>query len=64
MAFTSVAVIEWFAADDPSRLRRLAVRFASIALPEQTITTRIWGAGEREGRACYAYETSPTPAQW
>jgi acyl dehydratase len=58
MAFISVAVIERFAADDPSRLRRLAVRFASIALPEQTITTRIWAAGEREGRDCYAYETT------
>jgi acyl dehydratase len=46
MAFTSVAVIENLAADDPTRLRRLAVRFASIALPEQTITTRIWETGE------------------
>jgi len=58
MAFTSVAVVERFTPDDPSRLRRLAVRFASIALPEQTITTRLWAAGEREGRACYAYETT------
>jgi acyl dehydratase len=58
MAFTSVAVIEKFVADDPTRLKRLAVRFAAIALPEQTITTRIWSAGEREGRACYAYETT------
>jgi acyl dehydratase len=57
MAFTSVAVIERFAADDPSRLKRLAVRFASIALPEQTITTRIWDAGESEGTARYAFET-------
>ena len=30
----------------------------SIALPEQTITTRIWAAGEREGRDRYAYETT------
>jgi acyl dehydratase len=58
MAFTSVAVLERFAPDDPTRLRRLAVRFASIALPEQTITTRIWSAGERDGRDCYAYETT------
>ena len=58
MAFTSVAVVERFTPDDPSRLRRLAVRFASIALPEQTITTRLWAAGGREGRACYAYETT------
>jgi acyl dehydratase len=58
MAFTSVAVIEGFAAEDPSRLRRLAVRFASIALPEQAITTSLWRAGERDGRDCFAYETT------
>jgi acyl dehydratase len=58
MAFTSVAAIESFTPDDPSRLRRLAVRFASIALPEQTITTRFWEAGERDGRRAYAYETT------
>jgi len=58
MAFTSVAVIERFTPDDPSSLRRLAVRFASIALPGQTITTRLWSAGERDGRASYAYETT------
>ena len=58
MAFTSVAVLESFASEDPARLKRLAVRFASIALPEQTITTRLWAAGEREGRSAYAFETS------
>jgi acyl dehydratase len=58
MAFTSVGAIQSFCADDPQRLRRLAVRFASIALPEQTITTRYWDAGERDGRSCYAYETT------
>ena len=57
MAFTSVAAIESFCADDPTRLKRLAVRFSKIALPEQTITTRLWEAGERDGRAAYAYET-------
>jgi acyl dehydratase len=53
MAFTSVAAIEHVCPDDPSLLKRLAVRFASIALPEQTITTRIWDAGD----SSYAYET-------
>jgi acyl dehydratase len=53
MAFTSVAMIGHACADDPTRLRRLAVRFASIALPEQTITTRIW---DTDGG--YAYETT------
>ena len=58
MAFTSVGAVQSFCADDPSRLRRLAVRFAKVALPEQTITTRFWSAGEREGRSAYAYETT------
>lgn len=53
MAFTSSAVIESFCADDPTRLERLAVRFAKTVQPEQTITTRIWDAGE----GTYAYET-------
>lgn len=54
MAFTSVALIGHACADDPTRLRRLAVRFASIALPEQTITTRIWDLGD----GSYSYETT------
>jgi len=58
MAFASVAALKSFAPDDPTRLKRLAVRFASIALPEQTITTKIWEAGERDGRSAYAFETA------
>jgi acyl dehydratase len=54
MAFTSRAVIERACPDDPTRLKRLAVRFASIALPEQTITTRIWDVED----SSYAYETT------
>ncbi len=58
MAFTSVATIESFAADDPTRLRRLAVRFAKMAFPEQTVTTRLWKSGENDGRTVYSYETT------
>jgi acyl dehydratase len=54
MAFTSVALIAHACPDDPTRLKRLAVRFASIALPEQTITTRIWDLG----KGAHAYETT------
>jgi acyl dehydratase len=53
MAFTSVAAIEHACPDDPTRLKRLAVRFAAIALPEQAITTRIWDTGSG-----HAYETT------
>jgi acyl dehydratase len=55
MAFTSVAVIENNCADDPQRLDRLAVRFAKIALPEQTITTRLW---RPKGSGTVSFETS------
>jgi acyl dehydratase len=42
MAFTSHAVIGAFAGGDPTRLKRLAVRFSKPVLPGQDITTRIW----------------------
>jgi acyl dehydratase len=54
MAFTSVAAIQHGCPDDPTRLRRLAVRFAKPITPRQTITTRLWDAGS--GRI--AYETT------
>jgi hypothetical protein len=53
MAFTSVAVIQHACPDDPTRLERLAVRFAKPVQPSQAITTRIWAPGG----GAYAYET-------
>jgi acyl dehydratase len=53
MAFTSIAVIEHACPEDPTRLSRLAVRFAKTIQPGQTITTRIWDAGD----GVYGYET-------
>ncbi len=58
MAFTSVGLLQSFAPDDPSRLQRLAVRFSKVVQPKQTITTRYWEAGEKDGAKSYAYETS------
>jgi acyl dehydratase len=54
MAFTSRAVIGHACPDDPTRLKRLAVRFSKPCLPGQTITTRIWSAGD----GAFAYETT------
>jgi acyl dehydratase len=53
MAFTSVAVIEHACPEDPTLLKRLAVRFSRTVQPGQTITTRIWA----EGGGTYRYET-------
>ena len=54
MAFTSRAVIGHACPEDPTRLKRLAVRFSKPCLPEQTITTRIYGTGG----GTYAFETT------
>jgi acyl dehydratase len=54
MAFTSVAAIQHACPDDPERLERLAVRFSKTVQPKQTITTRIWDAGN----GAHAYETT------
>jgi acyl dehydratase len=54
MAFTSVAVIQGSCPDDPTRLRRLAVRFARPVQPGQSITTRMWESGD----GSVAYETT------
>jgi acyl dehydratase len=57
MAFCSKAVIETVGASDPRRLRRLRVRFVRPVLPGQTITTRIWAAGETPERKTFEFET-------
>jgi hypothetical protein len=53
MAFTSVAVIGHGCPEDPTRLKRLAVRFSRTVQPGQAITTRIWAS---DG-GTYGYET-------
>ena len=58
MAFTSWAVVQSVAGGDSTRLKRLAVRFSRPVLPGQTITTRIWKAGEDGGSTLYGYETT------
>ncbi len=57
MAFTSKVMIDRLAEGDPTRLRRLAVRFARPVLPGDTITTRVWPAGARDGRQVFDFET-------
>jgi acyl dehydratase len=54
MAFTSRAVIQTACPEDPSRLRRLAVRFSKTVQPKQSITTSIWKSGD----GSFAYETA------
>jgi acyl dehydratase len=46
MAFCSRAIVDGFCSDDPTRLRRFAVRFAKIVQPSEKITTSLWDAGD------------------
>jgi acyl dehydratase len=57
MAFTSKVAIDKLCGGDPTRLRRLRARFSRPVRPGQTITTRVWADGERNGRRVFAYET-------
>jgi acyl dehydratase len=58
MAFTSWAAIGELAAGEPELLKRLAVRFSKPVLPGETMTTRFWSAGERDGKTIYAFEST------
>lgn len=57
MAFTSWAAIQEVCGGDPSRLKRLAVRFSRPVLPGQAITTTFWAAGEADGNQVFGFET-------
>ncbi|HVN64288.1 MAG TPA: MaoC/PaaZ C-terminal domain-containing protein [Candidatus Binataceae bacterium] len=57
MAFTSKVAIDKLCGGDPAKLKRLRVRFSKPVLPGQTITTKIWAEGEKNGRKIYSYET-------
>ena len=56
MAMTSQAVVKLVAGGDPGRLRRLAVRFSKNVFPGDDVTTKIYDAGESDGRRTYAFE--------
>jgi acyl dehydratase len=46
MAFCGRAVISEFCSDDPTALKRLAVRLSKIVLPSEKITQSLWDAGD------------------
>ena len=58
MAMCSQSVITTVAGADPTRLRRLAVRFAANVFPGNDVVTSIYEAGGRDGAAVYAFEAT------
>lgn len=58
MAFTSWAVLTSVGGDDPTRLKRLVVRFSKPVLPAQEITTRIWKTGTNGANDVFGFQTT------
>lgn len=61
MAFTSHALLNELAPEDPGRLKRLAVRFSSPAFPEQEMVSTFWrGPSDSSSRTTYHFESIGT----
>lgn len=59
MTFAARAVVAATCEGDTRRLKRFAARLSAplLLVPEQALTTRIWSAGERDGRRVYGFES-------
>jgi acyl dehydratase len=53
MAIAAKAAVNGLAGGDPTRVRRVAVRFSRPVLPGQELTTKLWETGE----GAYGFET-------
>jgi acyl dehydratase len=58
MAMTSQSVLTVAGEDSPARLRRLAVRFAANVFPGNEVTTRVYDAGQMNGRRRLVFEAA------
>lgn len=59
MAMTSQAVVQQTCGGDPSKLKRLAVRFAKNVFPGNDVETQIYDAGTTaDGRKAFAFEAT------
>jgi acyl dehydratase len=58
MAFTSWAVLTEVGDSDVARLKRLAVRFNRMVLPDSDLSTTVWKGESKDGYTSYAFETT------
>jgi acyl dehydratase len=56
MAMAGSAAVKLLCASNPSKLRRLAVRFSSVVYPGQDITTRFWALPSSDSVSAFAFE--------
>jgi acyl dehydratase len=57
MAIATKAAVNGPAGGDPTRIRRVAVRFSRPVIPGQELTTRLWPAGTSDDADSYSFET-------
>lgn len=57
MAMATKGAVDGLAAGDPTRIRRVAVRFSKPVLPGQELTTKFWEIGADGGVTTYGFET-------
>ena len=58
MAIATKGAVDGLAGGDPTRIRRVAVRFSKPVLPGQELTTRFWKQAEPSGEVqAFAFET-------
>ena len=59
MAFAGRAVLEAAGIDDPSTVKRIAVRFSAPLFPGESVTTRVWHVGGAFGFESLNEQGSP-----
>ncbi|HJR44106.1 MAG TPA: MaoC/PaaZ C-terminal domain-containing protein [Actinomycetota bacterium] len=57
MAMATKGAVDGLAGGDPTRVRRVAVRFSKPVLPGQELTTRFWELEASGGSKTYGFET-------
>ena len=53
MAIAAKAAVNGLAGGDPTKVKRIAVRFSRPVLPGQELTTKLWATGD----GTYGFET-------
>lgn len=57
MAIATKGAVDGLAGGDPTRVKRVAVRFSKIVFPGQELTTKFWAEGAGNGTTIYGFET-------
>jgi acyl dehydratase len=57
MAMATKGAVDGLAGGDPTRIRRVAVRFSKPVLPGQELTTKFWEVSGEGDSKTYGFET-------